>query len=321
MELGAKPSPLDRLSMRGWLEQERFTFAVPQLVHQLRLPRRLRRAGTRYLGMGRQSTTSPRASRKKKVRLPGPKATVGSRGGCSKSSARYVRTGSMVTASRATGADFACRRRDRIHRRRVIFAAPTFLAPTYRRRAAQPKASSIFALADGESDARPRRRARADVETGLGQRDLRFAHARLRRRHAQSARYTHRSHGLDILLVAGAKARPRTIAACCSKRIGATGRKRFCTICSAPIPTFANACRASTSCAWATPWRGPSPGFMVSEERAALARSRRQSALRELRPKRLFHLRRSPVPGRARRRSSPANFTIASCRGFFIFCC
>ncbi len=54
-------------------------------------------------------------------------------------------------------------------------------------------------------------------------------------------------------------ATPRKIAARCSKKIGPTGRKLSSTISSASTPTFACASRASTSCAWATPWCAPLP--------------------------------------------------------------
>ncbi len=52
MERGAKPSPLDRMSMADWLAQRGFDSRHSALVRQLRLPRRLRRARERHFGMG-----------------------------------------------------------------------------------------------------------------------------------------------------------------------------------------------------------------------------------------------------------------------------
>ena len=70
MERGAKPSALDRISMQEWMAQQQIRVAVSELVHQLRLPRRLRRAGPRNVGLGRHPLFRlPRAGRKRSAGL------------------------------------------------------------------------------------------------------------------------------------------------------------------------------------------------------------------------------------------------------------
>ena len=75
MERGAKPSPLDHISMADWLVSTRRlcagTSTTPAATITARSPRTLLR--------GPASTTSHRAIRRKKDRSPGPKATAGSR--------------------------------------------------------------------------------------------------------------------------------------------------------------------------------------------------------------------------------------------------
>ena len=74
MERGAKPSPLDRMSMADWLAQQGFDSAASALVHQLRLPRRLRRDGERHIGMGRRPIFCvARTGRKRSADLAGRK--------------------------------------------------------------------------------------------------------------------------------------------------------------------------------------------------------------------------------------------------------
>ena len=70
MELGAKPSPLDRLSMAQWLEQRALHVALSQLVRQLRLPRRFRSAGHGHFRVGRHPLLRlARAGRKRSAYL------------------------------------------------------------------------------------------------------------------------------------------------------------------------------------------------------------------------------------------------------------
>ncbi len=53
MERGAKPSPLDQHLHGGLAHSGTLRLALPALVHQLRLPRRLRRARQGHVGVGR----------------------------------------------------------------------------------------------------------------------------------------------------------------------------------------------------------------------------------------------------------------------------
>ncbi len=78
MERGAKPSPLDRISMADWLDERTLsihrrcagTSTTPAATITARW-REIRPPGP-------ASTTSPRAIRRKKVRSPGPRETAGS---------------------------------------------------------------------------------------------------------------------------------------------------------------------------------------------------------------------------------------------------
>ena len=68
MDRGAKPSPLDRHVDGRLARASRLRFAASALVHQLRVPRRLRRAGAETRRHGPASNTLRRASRRRKVR-------------------------------------------------------------------------------------------------------------------------------------------------------------------------------------------------------------------------------------------------------------
>ena len=228
---------------------------------------------------GPASTISPRASRRKKARSPGPKATAGSPASCSRSSARYVRTGSTGLPHRARRQPNSASspKHTEYIADAVIFAAPTFSRPTSSK--APPRRCAASNIRPGSPPIS--RWTACPIENGaeLAWDNVIYdspALGYVNATHMSLARHIERNR-LDLLLVARrthARAKP---AACCSQKIGATGRKPSSTISSAPIPTSASASRASTSCAWATPWSGPRPGFCSPNARARWLNPRRAS--------------------------------------------
>ena len=202
MERGAKPSPLDQ-DVDGRLARAAgLRFRASALVHQLRLPRRLRRAGERHFGVGGHSIFCV--------------ARAGGKGSADVAGRQRLDRGSIDRKAEAIFADrrrgVSCRaqrqqdprayRADRIHRGRCDLGRSDVPRVLHRRRRAARRRVSILALAYRESDARSHSGSEQS-RTRVGQRDLRFAHAGLRERDAHEPGDAHRSDGVDVLLVAG----------------------------------------------------------------------------------------------------------------------
>ncbi len=205
--------------------------------------------------LGRASIISLPANRKKKARSPGPRATAGSRSRLLEKLGRYVRSGNMVHRIAREGRKLRVSAGDTDYiADHVVFAAPSFLAsyicedappfPATYTRPGSPRISlstasraSTVSKPHGITSSTIRRRSVMSWRrTNLCERTLT----------ARSGRFIGRSP----------RARLQKIAACCSLRTGDTGKKRFSATSNARTPTSANVFRASTFCAWATPWRG-----------------------------------------------------------------
>ena len=225
MERGARPSPLDRMSMADWLAQQGFDSAP--LRWYINYACRddygaLAKDTSAWAGV--QYFASREPEEKGPLTWPEGNGWIAAR--LIEKLQRYLRTGDVVyRVARSGNTIRVLTEADRIHRGRRHLRRSDVSRVLHHRRCAARGRISIFALADRQPDARshpwPKER-----RTGLGQRDLRFAHARLCECDAHESGDAHRSNGLDVLLVAG-RARARTTRGdCCSLKIGTIGKRR-----------------------------------------------------------------------------------------------
>ncbi|CAA9371505.1 MAG: Flavin containing amine oxidoreductase, partial [uncultured Gemmatimonadetes bacterium] len=180
----------------------RLPVARAALVRGLRLPRRLRRAGGRHLGVGGRALLrlapgrragDAHLARGERVDRAAP---AGARGRPrANGRAGAPRGGARLGGARAGGRGRIRGRRGGLGRALVPGAARG------RRRAAGP--ISLLALADRQPGAGPLAGGER-LRAGVGQRDPRLALAGLRDRHAPDARHPPRPDRVDVLLGPGA---------------------------------------------------------------------------------------------------------------------